>query len=84
MEERCTTEGRNRTSDNNVIDIFGGAPFREVGMDAVYVVDVEEATFGTSEETRIVLDGVAFCRGVDDGEHFFEVFLEELVGWVEG
>lgn len=66
------------TCDNNVIDIICGTPLSEVLMYSANIIDVQETTFWSPEEPRIVLDGITFCRRVDDGEHLFQVLLNEL------
>lgn len=66
-------------ADNYQVDVLGVAPLLDVVFDAAGVVDVEEAALGLAEEARIVGDGVALGRGVDDGEHFLEVVEDEAV-----
>lgn len=68
------------TGNDYVVYILWGTPLRQVVVYAVDVVDVEETTFRAAEETRVILDCIAFGGGVDYGEHFFEMFLEELLG----
>ncbi len=51
-------DGRH-TCDDDVVDVLGPAPLRQVVEDAVGVVDAEEAALGVAEEARVVLDGVA-------------------------
>jgi hypothetical protein len=41
----------------------------QIIIDSTSVIDVEKAAFWSAEETRIVLNGISFCWGVDDGEH---------------
>ena len=48
-------------------------------MDSFYIIDIQEATFWSPEKSRIVLNGVSFGRCIDDGKHFFEMFLNQLV-----
>lgn len=66
-------------ADDYDIYILGVSPLLDVVFDAVGVVDVEEAAFGLAEEARVVGDGVALGRGVDDGEHFLEVVEDQTV-----
>ncbi len=42
------------------------------------IVDIEEETLWPSEQPRVVLDGVAFRRRVDNTEHLFKMFTYEL------
>lgn len=42
---------------------------------AVLVIDVEEAAFRTSKESRVVGDGISFGGSVDDTEHLLEMGL---------
>jgi hypothetical protein len=48
-------------------------------MHSTNVIDVQEATLRFSKKPRVVLDGVSFCWGVDDGEHLFEMVLNQLI-----
>jgi hypothetical protein len=41
----------------------------QIIIDSTSVIDVEKAAFWSAEETRIVLNRISFCWGVDDGEH---------------
>jgi hypothetical protein len=65
-------------ADDNDIDVLRVAPLIDVVLDTVHVLDVQETALGAAEEGRVVLDGVAFGGGVDDGEHLFEVVEDEL------
>jgi hypothetical protein len=56
------------------------APLFYVVLYAVCIIDVQEASFGASEDLRVVRDGFAFGRRVDDGEHLREVVEDELLG----
>lgn len=65
-------------ADDNVVDLV---PPRETGegfVDHVRLVYVEETAFWLPEQTGVVLDGVGFCRGVDDTKHLLQVRLQEL------
>jgi hypothetical protein len=68
------------TSNNDVVNIIWRAPLCEVFVDSTDVVDVQEAAFRFAEEARVILDRVTFCWCVDDGEHFFQMILNQLVG----
>lgn len=50
----------------------------QIIFDSVLVVDVQETSLWSSEDSGVVLDCVAFRRSVDDAEHFFDVVLDEL------
>lgn len=66
-------------SDDNVIDIIWGAPLCQVIVDSANIVDVQETALRLSEESRIILDCIALCWGVNDREHLFEVVLDQLL-----
>lgn len=67
--------GRARTGDHDVVNIFGLSPLGQILMNAVDVFDVEEASLGTPENTREVLNGIAFGWCVDNAEHLIHVVV---------
>lgn len=51
-------------------------------MHSANIVDVEKTAFWSSEEPGVVLNSIAFCRGVNDGEHLLQVILYKLYSLV--
>lgn len=47
-------------------------------MDALNVVDIQEASLGTTEQARIILDGIPLRWRVDDAEHFLKMIVQKL------
>lgn len=66
------------TCNNNVIDILWISPLSQIVVNTSCIIDVQEAAFRSSEKPRVVLDCVALGWGVYDGEHFFQVLLDQL------
>ena len=52
-------------------------------MYAVDVIDIQKTAIWSPKEPRVVLDRISLCGCVDDREHLFEVFLDQL-GELEG
>lgn len=76
MGFRSSTEGEDRhTGDDNVVDIFRSSPLCQVIVDTLDVVDIQEASLGTTEQSGIILDGIPLRWGVDDAEHFLEMVV---------
>jgi hypothetical protein len=68
------------TCDHDVVDILGRPPLSQIGMDSANVIDVQKTALWFTEQARVVLDCVPFCWCVDDGEHLFEMVLDQLMG----
>jgi hypothetical protein len=64
------------TRDHDIVDIIRGSPLSQVIVDTADVIDVQKASLGFAEESRVVLDCISFRWCVDDREHFFEVVLD--------
>jgi hypothetical protein len=41
-------------------------------------MNVQEAALRFSEQSRVILNSISLCWGIDDGEHLFEMFLNQL------
>lgn len=67
------------TSDDDVINIIWRAPERQVVVHPVNVVDVEEQALWSPKQSRVVLDGLPFCRRVDNAEHLSQVIEQQLL-----
>jgi hypothetical protein len=65
-------------ADDNYINVVRVPPLIDVILDAIHVLDVQETALGAAEETGVLLDGIAFGRRVDDGEHLLQVVEDEL------
>jgi len=65
-------------ADYHKIDVISSAPTPDCFVDPFRVVNVQEATSWFAEEPGVVLDSFAFGRSVNDAEHSFEMFLQQL------
>jgi hypothetical protein len=68
--------------DHNVVNIFVCSVVREllqVMLDSIGVVDVQKTAFWLPEQTRIVLNCIAFCWSINHAEHFLEMVAYKLV-----
>lgn len=60
------------------IDVVGISPLLDIVLDAICVVDVEEATFRSPEDLGVVGNRLTLSGGVDDRKHLLEVVEDEL------
>lgn len=65
--------GERLACDDNVVNILSVPPLGEVLVDLVWLLDVEIASFWSSEETRVVFNSIAFCWSVYDAHHLIKV-----------
>ena len=67
------------TCYHDIVDIFRTSPLGQVIINSANVIDVQITALWLAEEARIVLDCVSFCWCVDNGEHLFQVVLDQLI-----
>jgi hypothetical protein len=67
------------TCNHDIVNVFRRTPLGQIIIDSTSIIDVEKAAFWPAEETRIVLNRISFCWGVDDGEHLLQVILDQLL-----
>ena len=66
------------TCDHDVVNIIRRTPLGQIIIDSANVIDVQKAAFWLTEETRVVLDRISFRWSVYDGEHLFQMVLDQL------
>jgi hypothetical protein len=65
-------------ADHDYIDVFRIAPLLEIVLNTIHIVNIQEAPFRFSKQTRVVGDRIALGRCVYDGEHFLQMVEDEL------
>jgi len=60
------------------IDIVGIPPLLDIVLDAVCIIDVEEATLRSPKDLGVVGNRLALSGGIDDRKHLLEVVEDEL------
>jgi len=56
-------------SNHNVVYIFWIPPLRQIMIDTILIINVEEAALGSSKEPREVLNCISLGRRINDTEH---------------
>lgn len=65
-------------ANDNIVNVVASSKVRQSFIDAVLIVDIQKTSLGPTKQPRVVLNGIALGRRINDAEHFFQMRLKQL------